>query len=258
MIKGPTVITGASRGIGRAIARRVAQDGGAVSLWARNSELLAQLAAELAETNAVPVDVQVVDVSDEDAVRAAAISVEDRLGPVRNVVNNAGVAAPGPFDELSVAAWDELFAVNARAVMLVISHTLPSMRRAGGGAYVNIASEVGRLNQANNAAYGASKAAVVSLTQGLGLEYAPEGIRVNSVIPGPVETDMWDAAVKSRSAAEGISPDEFRENVLRKIPLGRFPTAKDVAEAVAFMLDDERSSSIVGESLFVTGGSTVY
>ena len=209
MIKGPTVVTGASRGIGRAIAERIAQDGGSISLWARRRDLLEQLAGELSPQLPV-VDVQVVDVADEAAVRDATAAALAAMGGIRNVVNAAGVAAPGPFEELSVAAWDELFAVNARAVMLVMKYTLPAMLRAGSGAYVNIASEVGRLNQANNAAYGASKAAVVSLTQGLGLEYAPAGIRVNSVIPGPVETDMWDAAVKSRSAAEGISPEEFR------------------------------------------------
>jgi NAD(P)-dependent dehydrogenase (short-subunit alcohol dehydrogenase family) len=257
MIKGPTVVTGASRGIGRAIAERIAQDGGSISLWARRRDLLEQLAGELSPQLPV-VDVQVVDVADEAAVRDATAAALAAMGGIRNVVNAAGVAAPGPFEELSVAAWDELFAVNARAVMLVMKYTLPAMLRAGSGAYVNIASEVGRLNQANNAAYGASKAAVVSLTQGLGLEYAPAGIRVNSVIPGPVETDMWDAAVKTRSAAEGISPEEFREKVLRQIPLGRFPTTREVAEAVAFMLDDEKSGAIVGESLFVTGGSTVY
>jgi NAD(P)-dependent dehydrogenase (short-subunit alcohol dehydrogenase family) len=257
MIKGPTVVTGASRGIGRAIAQRIAQDGTPISLWARKRDLLEQLADEL--RSQVPmIDVQVVDVADEAAVRDAAARAQARMGTIRNVVNAAGIAAPGPFEDLSVAAWDELFAVNTRAVMLVMKYTLPAMQRIGAGAYVNIASEVGRLNQANNAAYGASKAAVVSLTQGLGLEYAPAGIRVNSVIPGPVETDMWDDAVRTRSAAEGISPEEFREKVLRQIPLGRFPTVQEVAEAVAFMLDDEKSGSIVGESLFVTGGSTVY
>jgi ketoreductase len=257
VIIGPTVVTGASRGIGRAIAQRIAADGGAISLWARDGRRLEELAAEL-KTLASAVDVRTVDVADENAVRTAAAATEKQVGPIRVVINAAGIANPGPFDELTVADWDALFATNVRGVMLVTKYTLPAMRRAGGGCYVNIASEVGRLNQANNVAYGASKAAVVSFTQGLGLELAREGIRVNAVIPGPVETDMWDSAVKTRSAALGITPDEFRQSVIASIPLGRFPTPTEVAEAVAFMADDQRAGSVVGESLFVTGGSTVY
>lgn len=257
MITGPTVVTGASRGIGRAIAVRVAQDGGAVALWARDSAELRVVEREAAG-NASRVHVEVLDITDDASIKAATDRTEKALGGIRAVVNNAGIAHPGPFDELSVAEWDRLFQVNSRAVMVTTKATLPAVRRAGKGCYVNIASEVGRLNQANNVAYGASKFAVVGFTQGLGLELAPEGIRVNCVVPGPVETDMWEMAVKMRAAPEGKTPEEFHESVRKKIPLGRFPTVKDVAEAVAFLLDEERSGAIVGECLFVTGGATVY
>jgi NAD(P)-dependent dehydrogenase (short-subunit alcohol dehydrogenase family) len=257
MIKGPTIITGGSRGMGRAIANRVAEDGGAVGLWARDLDLLEQVAEELSG-KASKVHIEVVDVSDEDAVRRAADQTEAALGGIRAVVNNAGIAHPGSFDDLTITDWDRLFAINTRGVMLVTKLTLPAVRRMGGGCYVNIASEVGRLNQAGNVAYGASKFAVVGFTQGLGLELAPEGIRVNCVIPGPVHTDMWDDAMSMRSKAENRPPQEISDEVLSTIPLGRFPNVNDVAEAVAFMLDDDRAGAIVGECLFVTGGSTVY
>lgn len=257
MITGPTIITGGGRGIGVAIATRVAAEGGAVSLWGRNGQQLDAVAAELSKT-ASAVHTAVVDVSIEDEVARAAESTRAALGDVTGVVNNAGVANPGPFEELSVAEWDELFAINTRGVMLVTRYTLPMIRRAGGGAYVNLVSEVGRLNQANNVAYGASKAAVVSFSQGLGIELAAEGIRVNVVAPGPVETDMWDGAVRKRAAVEGKTPEQFRQAVLAKIPSGRFTEPADVGEAVAFLLDEEKSRSILADCLMVTAGSTVF
>jgi len=257
MIAGPTIITGGGRGIGVHIARRVAAEGGAVSLWGRNAEALERVAAELSG-GASQVHTAVVDVSQEDQVAAAVESTRSALGGIRGVVNNAGVANPGPFEELSVAEWDELFAINTRGVMLVTKYTLPELRAGGGGAYVNLVSEVGRLNQADNVAYGASKAAVVSFTQGLGAELAASGIRVNAVAPGPVETDMWDGAVRKRAGAEGKTPQEFREAVLSKIPSGRFSDPGQIAEVVAFLLDDEKSGAILAECVMATSGSTIF
>jgi NAD(P)-dependent dehydrogenase (short-subunit alcohol dehydrogenase family) len=256
MIAGPTVITGGGRGIGAAIARRLAADGGALSLWGRNPDSLAAVAAELAADGA-DVHTAVVDVSREDDVRRAAHATAERFGFIRGVVNNAGIANPGPFEELTVPEWDELFAVNSRGVMLVTKFTLPHVRKAGGGSYVNVVSEVGLLNQAGNVAYGASKAAVVSFSKGLALELAPDNIRVNIVAPGPVETDMWDAAVQKRAGAEGLTADQFRQKVLSRIPTHRFTDVSDVAEAVAYLLDEGRSRSAIGTHLMVTAASTV-
>jgi NAD(P)-dependent dehydrogenase (short-subunit alcohol dehydrogenase family) len=257
MIAGPTVITGGGRGIGVAIARRVAADGGAVSLWGRNPDSLRAVAAELKDAGR-DVHTAVADVGKEDDVRRAADATAERFGGIiRSVVNNAGLANPGPFEELTVPEWDELFAVNSRGVMLVTKFTLPYLRRAGGGSYVNIVSEVGLLNQAGNVAYGASKAAAVSFSKGLAIELAGDNIRVNIVAPGPVETDMWDGAVKKRAGAEGLTADEFRQKVLSRIPTHRFTDVTDVAEAVAYLLDEDRSRSAIGTHLMVTAGSTV-
>lgn len=257
MITGPIVITGGGRGIGVAIARRVAADGAPVSLWGRNPDSVAAVAAEL-KAGGAEVHAMAVDVSREDDVRRAADATADRFGGIiKGVVNNAGVANPGPFEELTVPEWDELFAVNSRGVMLVTKFTLPYIRKAGGGSYVNIVSEVGLLNQAGNVAYGASKAAAVSFSKGLALELAADNIRVNIVAPGPVETDMWDGAVKKRAGAEGLTADEFRQKVLSKIPSHRFTDVADVAEAVAYLLDEVRSRSAIGTHLMVTAGSTV-
>jgi len=257
MIKGPAIITGASRGMGREIALRIGPECGSLSLWATKENLLEEVAAELSGKG-VKTHIAVVDVSDEKMVAKAAAEVEKEFGSVRAVINNAGIANPGPFDDITVSDWDKMFAVNTRGVFLVTHFTLPLLRKAGGGNIINLVSEVGRLNQANNVIYGASKFAVVGFTQGLALELAPEGIRINAIAPGPVETDMWDMAVKKRAGAEGKTPEEFRDAVIKKIPLGRFPTTRDVAEAVAFLLDDDRAGAIIGDCLFVTGGSTVY
>ncbi|MCC6147548.1 MAG: SDR family oxidoreductase [Anaerolineaceae bacterium] len=257
MIKGPVIITGASRGMGREIAMRIGPECGAVSLWATKENLLKEVAVDL-NGKGVRTHISVVNVSDENMVAKAAAEVEKEFGSVRAVVNCAGIANPGPFDDITVGDWDTMFAVNTRGVFLVTHFTLPLLRKAGGGSILNIVSEVGRLNQANNVIYGASKFAVVGFTQGLALELAPEGIRVNALAPGPVETDMWDMAVRKRAAPEGKTPEQFRAEVIKKIPLGRFPTAREVAEAAAFLLDDDRAGAILGDCLFVTGGSTVY
>lgn len=255
MIKGPTVITGAGRGIGAEIARRIAREGGSLSLWGRNEKTLLTIAEELRPF--AEIHTAIVDVSIEEEVKHAMKSTVARFGSVRAVVNNAGVANPGPFEELTTQEWDTLFAVNTRGVMLVTKYALKEMRKMGRGSFVNIVSEVGLLNQANNVAYGASKAAVVSFSKGLALELAPQNIRVNIVAPGPVETDMWNEAVCKRAGAEGMSAEEFRAHVLARIPSGRFTPASDVAEAVAYLLDEERAYSVTGTSLMVTAGSTV-
>ncbi len=257
MIRDQIIITGASRGIGREIARRVATECDRIALWATNRQKLEEVEKEISDRSK-KVHIEVVDVSDAEQVKKAITNSAEALGGICSVVNNAGVALPGPFDEVSIADWDRLFNINMRSVFLVTHYSLPYIRKSGGGCYVNIASEVGRLNQANNVIYGASKFAVVGFSQGLALELAPEGIRVNAVAPGPVETDMWDGAVKTRSVAEGKSKEQFRQDILNRIPLGRFPTTKDIAESVAFLLDDEKSAAIIGNTLLVTCGLTVY
>ncbi len=259
MIKDPIVITGASRGIGREIAFHVSRECEKIALWATNQSLLEKVAQEI--LNQFPsriIHIEAVDLADISQVKSATENTLKTLGGIRSVVNNAGVAHPGPFDELTIEEWDRLFESNMRSTFLVTHFTLPHVRSAGQGCYVNIASEVGRLNQANNVAYGASKFAVVGFSQGLALELAPQGIRVNTVAPGPVETDMWDDAVRLRSVAEGVTPEQFRQNVIDRIPTGNFPTVKDVAEAVTFLLDGDRSRSIVGNTILVTGGLTVF
>lgn len=255
MIVGPTVITGGGRGIGVAIARRVAADGGPVSLWGRDKQGLDNAAASLDAPGGI--HTVSVDVTDEDSIVDAARETAAALGPIRNVVNNAGVANPGPFAEITTEEIDTLFAVNTRGVLMVTKHTLPMMTALGGGSYVNIVSEVGLLNQAGNVAYGASKAAIVSFSKGLAIELAPQNIRVNIVAPGPVETDMWDAAVAKRAERDGQAPEDFRRMVLDGIPTGRFTKPDEVAEAVAFLLDEGRSSAVLGTHLMVTAGSTV-
>lgn len=181
------------------------------------------------------------DVTDRRAVRAAF----SRVGPLDVLVNNAGLLASGPFDQTGPEAWDRLVAVNVTGVYNCVQAAVPVMRGRPGAAIVNIASvshEKGG-GAIGNVWYGATKAAVVAMTRGLGRELGPQGIRVNAIAPAVVETDMV------RDALSG----EIRSRALARIPLGRFAQADEVARVAVFLVSDA-ASFITGETIAVDGG----
>jgi NAD(P)-dependent dehydrogenase (short-subunit alcohol dehydrogenase family) len=231
------LVTGAAKGIGRAVALRLAAEGARVIGLDRDSAALEELGGRIAPC--------VVDVSDADALRAA---IGD-AGPLDVLVNNAGVQRPGVVDELPLAEWDLLHAVHARAAFVAIAAATPSLA-ARGGSVVNVASVDGLTAEAGVAAYCAAKAGLVNLTRGAALDLAARGVRVNAVCPGMVDTPMLRSFLDA-----GPVPEQQLAARLRRVPLGRLVAPEEVASAVAFLASAE-ASAITGATLVVDNGLT--
>ncbi|HSS11399.1 MAG TPA: SDR family oxidoreductase [Acidimicrobiales bacterium] len=234
------LVTGASRGIGAAIACRLDQAGARVALVARNRASLEGVAAGLAHD---PLVLEA-DLAGAAAPLALADSVRSAFGPVDVLVNNAAVAHRGPTVELDAEVIDRLYAVNVRAPLLLIAALIPAMIERGGGAIINLSSVSGVIGTPSRAAYAATKGAIDAVTRSLAMELGPVGIRVNSVAPGVVDTDLW---AKNR-AIPGVI-----EQVEGQIPLRRWSVPDDVADVVLFLASDA-SRYVTGETLCADGG----
>lgn len=235
------LVTGASRGIGAAIARRLAEDGCNVILNYNRSEKEAQaLAAAL--DNAVAIQA---DITDSRAVNALVEETLRRFGQIDILVNNAGIAQQKLFTDTTEAEWDRMFDVNCKGVYRLCHAVLPDMIRRHSGCIVNLSSIWGITGGSCEVAYSAAKAAVIGLTKGLAKEVGPSGIRVNCVAPGVIQTDMT-------ASLSAETMDALREET----PLCALGTPADIAEAVAFLASD-RAGFITGQVLSPNGGFVI-
>ena len=244
-MKQVALVTGASRGIGRAIAAELSAEGWAVCVnyleqKAAAEELVRRLRAQGREAIALQADV-----ADRQAVEAMVRTVEAELGPVGLLVNNAGISRQGLFQDTGDADWDRILAVNLTGARNAIQAVLPHMLNEKRGCIVNISSIWGLRGASCEVAYACSKAAIVGLTRSLALELAPSGIRVNCVAPGCIETDM----------VRVLGP-ETRAMLVEETPLGRLGTPEDIAHAVAFFAS-ERAAFLTGQVLTADGGFIV-
>ncbi|MDM9625026.1 SDR family NAD(P)-dependent oxidoreductase [Rhizobium sp. S152] len=243
--KKAALVTGASRGIGRAIAERLAAEGYrvfAVDLNAREAEL-ADLVAT-AEANGGRCEISYCDVSDPSSVDAMARDVLERAGRLDVLVNNAGVRSVHTAENIEPDEWDRMFAVNTKGTFLVTKAFLAQFISNGNGRVINIASIGGKLGGPTETHYCASKGAVVNFTQGLAREVAKSGVTVNAVCPGVIATDMGRTHLED--------PETLRK-VLEKTAMGRVGNPDDIVGAVAFFASDD-ASFITGQSLNVDGG----
>jgi NAD(P)-dependent dehydrogenase (short-subunit alcohol dehydrogenase family) len=235
------VITGAASGIGLACAEHQLSLGWRVALIDRDAVALEEARENLArpqETRAF-----CLDVTDETAVREAIVSA-GKLAPIRGLINSAAIGADLPFHETSVDSFRRILDVNVIGCFVVARAALGALREAGGGAIVNLASVSGLRGNVGRTAYGASKGAVVTMTQVMAVELAAANIRVNAIAPGPIETAMVRA----------MHTPEARQNWLNRVPQRRYGAAHEIARAAAFLLDEEQSGYITGHVLAVDGG----
>ncbi|MBT9290457.1 SDR family NAD(P)-dependent oxidoreductase [Prosthecodimorpha staleyi] len=238
------VITGAASGIGLATVRALLAAGWRVGGIDRDADAVARANLEFgAQGTAV---FRAADITDEAAVDEAVAGFEADLGPLKGLVNSAGIGRDTSFFETTPAMFRQIYEVNVIGSFIVAKAVAAAMRRTGGGAIVNIASVSGLPGNIGRSAYGSSKGAVITLTRIMAVELGRYGIRVNAVAPGPIETPMVQAhhtpAVRQ----------EWNDRVL----LRRYGTAEEIAEANVFLLDEARSAYITGQILAVDGGFT--
>jgi cyclopentanol dehydrogenase len=239
------LITGGAGGFGVAQARLFASEGAAVAIADLAESVGKQLTTELEADGGRAIFVRL-DVTDEGSWSAAVDETLARLGPPTVLVQNAGIYVREPIAEATVEQWDKVMAVNAKGVFLGTRTVVGHMAEAGGGSIVNVSSTAGLVGSRITAAYNPSKAAVRMFTKSTALQFAAQGIRANSIHPGPADTEMLAIVYPNR---------ELLESRAAEVPMGRFGTAADIANAALFLASDE-SSYMTGAELVVDGGVT--
>ncbi len=241
------MVTGAARGIGAAIARRLSADGCTVALCDLDRSGADALARELAAGGARAEGFEL-DVASGASVSACVAQIEASLGPLGVLVNNAGIDVIALFLETDEAIWERLWSVNLKGVLHTCKAVLPGMVARGRGRIVNLASDAGRVGSSGEAVYSATKGGVIAFTKTLAREMARHGITANCVSPGPTDTALL--------AQVGAYDPKLLAGLARAIPLGRVAQPEDVAAAVAFLASDA-ASYITGQTLSVSGGLTM-
>jgi 3-oxoacyl-[acyl-carrier protein] reductase len=235
------LVTGASQGIGRACALKLAEGGASVALAARSRERLDQVEQEIVAAGGRAA-VFPVDVSDEEQIKTVCKAVIAQYGKVDILVNNAGITRDQLIMRMKRSDWDTVLNTNLTSAYLCIQQVVGSMLKQRWGRIINITSVFGQTGQAGQANYSASKAGLIGLTMAIARELGSRSITCNAVAPGFIETAMTSAL-----------PEELKQTALKTIPLGRIGAAEDVAGAVAF-LASEGASYVTGHVLNVNGG----
>ncbi len=235
------LVTGASQGIGRACALRLARDGAAVALAARNQLKLNEVAQEIIAAGGQAAAF-VMDVADEEQIKAAVKAVMGHFGKIEILVNNAGITRDQLILRMKRADWDAVLNTNLTSAYLCTQQVSSSMLKQRWGRIINVTSIFGQTGQAGQANYSASKAGLIGLTMAVAREMAARGITCNAVAPGFIDTAMTE-----------VLSAEFKQTAAKTIPLGRSGTAEEVAHAVAFLASEE-AGYITGHVLNVNGG----
>jgi 3-oxoacyl-[acyl-carrier protein] reductase len=235
------VVTGASQGIGRETSLALAAAGAKVAAAARNEEKLKALVGEISAAGGEALAVKM-DVADAEQVKAGFKQVVEKFGRLDILVNNAAITRDGLAMRMKVEDWEAVLRTNLTGAHLCIQQALPTMMKARSGRIINLASVVAEMGNAGQANYVAAKAGLIGLTKAIAIEIASRNITVNAVAPGFIETPMTD-----------VLTDNMKEELKKRIPLGRMGSARDVAAAIVFLASDE-AGYITGHVLDVNGG----
>jgi NAD(P)-dependent dehydrogenase (short-subunit alcohol dehydrogenase family) len=235
------LVTGATRGLGRAIAEALASAGAAVAVTGRDAIDAERAAGELAAACGARVQGFGADVRVAAEVDALPGRGADALGGLGILINNAGVTARGGFEELTPEQWSDVLETNLTGVWRCCRAAAPALRASGHGRIVNVSSMLGAVGKAGRSAYSASKGGVTALTRALAVELAPDGVTVNAICPGPFQTDLADAGA--------------RAGMLEQIPLGRWGDPVEIGAAALFLASDA-AGFMTGTTLTIDGGYT--
>ena len=247
------IVTGGARGIGKSIVEGFAKEGASVVI----SDILLDVAQELAEklinnkTRAIAVKTDGSKTSDAHNLAAATMK---EFGKIDILVNTAGIIRDTMLVDIEEEEWDQILDINVKGIYLITRAVVPHMIATRQGKIVNISSRSGKDAQAGLSHYGASKFAIIGITQSLAKELAPNDINVNAVCPGIVRTDMWERILDDRSARTGVPREEIWARMIETIPLKRPQVPEDMANMVLFLCSDI-ARNITGEAINVNGGS---
>lgn len=243
------IVTGAGQGIGRAIACRLARDGFAIAIIDINADALDEVKKEIEGLGAQVLALRA-DLTKLDEIQKV-INLSAEWGQLAVLVNNAGRVLITPFLEITEDEWDAIMTLNLKAVFFAMQFAVRYM--SDGGRIINLSSISGRSGRPDQAHYAAAKCAVISLTQSAALSFASQGITVNAICPGVVDTPMTTGIHEIRANALGITPEESLARMVAKIPLGRLEKTDDVAGVVSFLCSAD-AAYVTGQSLNVCGG----
>jgi 3-oxoacyl-[acyl-carrier protein] reductase len=245
------VVTGATRGIGLAVARRLCEEGGRVLFVGRNEEALAEAAG------ASGGEYLACDVTDPEVDERIVATCAEQMGGIDVLVNNAGTSYARALDELTDDDWRGQYELNVLAPMRLMRAAAPRMAARGGGRIVNVCSSAGKRPSLTNAAYSVTKAAELSLSRLFADSYAADNVLVNAVTPGPVASPLWTAEgglADQNAEAKGISREEAMQAQVAKVPLGRFAEPEEIADVIVFLCSD-RASTVTGAAWSADGGA---
>ena len=255
---GTALVTGATRGIGLAVAKRLAARGGAVFVCARDADRLEATVAELREAGHEAEGMSC-DVREPEQIDALVATAVKTYGPIGVLVNNAGRPGGGDIEQIEDALWEDVITTNLTSVFRVTKRVLADggMRELPAGRIINIASTGGKQGVVHASPYSASKHGVVGFTKALGLELARTGITVNAVCPGFVETPMAAQVREYYAGVWNTSVEEARGRIVERVPLGRYVDVEEVAGMVAYLVSDD-AASVTAQALNVCGGLGNY
>ena len=247
------LVTGATRGIGAAIAETLGRLGANLTLLGRDAIKLREKSDEISKDSGIKVYIETADITDAEMIKNVVTNAVANNGPISILVNNAGIGRSAPFKTMTRELWDEVIGVNLTGTFICTQAVIPAMLESNYGRVINISSTAGLTGYGYVTAYSAAKHAVVGLTRSLALEVSEAGITVNAVCPGYTETDLVSDTIANIVKKTGRSPEEARAELTGPNPMGRLIQPWEVAETVAWLALPS-SSSITGQAVPVAGG----